>query len=90
MCVFGKGALMSEADQIARDICHSSFHLSNPIPVGRGTRNACDFFSAHSFHTGGINVTLGNGSTSFINDTIDLQVWRSLSKTNSGETVSGL
>ena len=69
---------------------YSAYSTPNPPFADWGTRNAYGFFSARSFHTGGINVTLGDGSTSFISNSIDLKVWRSLSKTNSGVTVSGL
>ena len=69
---------------------YSAYSTPNPPYADWGTRNAYGFFSARSFHTGGVNVTLGDGSTSFINNTIDRQVWRNLSKVNSGETVAGL
>ena len=69
---------------------YSAYSTPNPPYADWGTRNAYGFFSARSFHTGGVNVTLGDGSTSFISNTIDRQVWRNLSKINSGETVLGL
>ena len=67
---------------------YSAYSPPNPPYADWGARNAYGFFSARSFHTGGVNVTLGDGSTSFTGNTIDLQVWRNLSKANSGETVS--
>ena len=69
---------------------YSAYSTPNPPYADWGTRNAYGFFSARSFHTGGVNVTLGDGSTSFINNTVNLQVWRTLSKTNSAETMPGL
>ena len=35
--------------------------------------------SARSSHNGGVNVTLADGSGHFVNDNIDLQIWRALS-----------
>ena len=69
---------------------YSAYSSPNPPYADWGSNNAYGFFSARSFHTGGINVTLGDGSTSFTGNTIDLQVWRNLSKANSGETAAGL
>jgi prepilin-type processing-associated H-X9-DG protein len=42
-----------------------------------------------SYHPGGVNVMLGDGSTRFIKETIALSVWRALSTRNGGEIVSG-
>ena len=69
---------------------YSAYSAPNPPYADWGTRNAFGFFSARSFHTGGVNVTLGDGSTNFMSNSIDLQVWRNLSKVNSGKTVAGL
>ena len=69
---------------------YSAYSTPNPPYADWGTRNAYGFFSARSFHKGGVNVTLGDGSTSFISNTIDRQVWRNLSKVTSGEIVTGL
>ena len=69
---------------------YSAYSTPNPPYADRGMRNAYGFFAARSFHPGGVNVTLGDGSTSFINNTIDLQVWRKLSKVNSAEIVARL
>jgi len=41
-----------------------------------------------SYHPGGINVTLGDGSTQFINDQIDVNVYRGLSTVDGGEIVA--
>jgi prepilin-type N-terminal cleavage/methylation domain-containing protein len=69
---------------------YSAYSTPNPPYSDWGARNAYGFFSARSFHTGGINVTLGDGSTSFTSNTIDLQVWRNLAKVNSSGTMTGL
>lgn len=41
--------------------------------------------TSRSFHSGGVNVLLMDGSTRFINDSIDLTAWRALSTRAGGE-----
>ena len=41
-----------------------------------------------SYHPGGINVTLGDGSTQFINDEIDIDIFRGLSTIDGEEIVT--
>ena len=43
--------------------------------------------TSRSYHTGGVNVGRLDGSVSFIGDTIDLQIWRSLATRNGGEII---
>ncbi len=43
--------------------------------------------SARSYHIGGVNVALADGSAKFINESIDLTVWRALGSRNGGEEV---
>ncbi len=59
-----------------------------------GTRSAIPdapgehaIISARSFHTGGVNSSMGDGSVRFVSDTVDLQVWRALGTRDGGETV---
>jgi prepilin-type N-terminal cleavage/methylation domain-containing protein len=42
-----------------------------------------------SFHPGGVNVLLGDGTVRFFKETINLSVWRSLGTRNGGEIISG-
>ena len=49
------------------------------IPFGMAT--------ARSWHLGGVNATMGDGSTRFVAETIDLSVWRGLGTRNGGELV---
>ena len=44
-------------------------------------------FPARSFHPGGVNTVLGDGSTRFISETIDLITYQALGSRNGGETV---
>ena len=56
------------------------------------TKLPCDHtqpyqMTARSKHPGGVNVTLVDGSTRFIAETISLQCWRALGSMNGGETL---
>jgi prepilin-type N-terminal cleavage/methylation domain-containing protein/prepilin-type processing-associated H-X9-DG protein len=42
-----------------------------------------------SYHPGGVNLLLGDGSVHFIKDSVALSVWRALSTRNGGEVISG-
>ncbi|HZZ26913.1 MAG TPA: DUF1559 domain-containing protein [Pirellulales bacterium] len=42
-------------------------------------------FAARSKHQGGVNVSFCDGSTHFVTDVIDINVWRSLSSAEGGE-----
>ncbi|HBO44184.1 MAG TPA: prepilin-type cleavage/methylation domain-containing protein [Planctomycetaceae bacterium] len=46
------------------------------------------FVTARSYHPGGVHALYGDGSVHFTEDTIDFEIWRSLSSMNSGETVN--
>ncbi len=67
---------------------HSYQHISPPngrscgwLPSLRAT------MAATSRHTGGVNVALGDGSTRFVSDSINLQVWRALGSRDGGEPI---
>jgi len=44
--------------------------------------------TANSYHPGGVNVTLCDGSVRFVKDSISLQTWRALGSRNGAEVVS--
>jgi type II secretory pathway pseudopilin PulG len=44
--------------------------------------------TARSFHPGGVQITLTDGSTRFVGNTIDLAIWRALGTRAGGEVVS--
>jgi prepilin-type processing-associated H-X9-DG protein len=44
--------------------------------------------TARSYHPGGVNVLLGDGSVRFVKDTVDGSTWRSLGSINGGEVIS--
>ncbi len=43
--------------------------------------------TARSFHSGGVNVALMDGSVRFVRDTLDLATWRALGTRAGGETI---
>ena len=45
--------------------------------------------SARSRHSGGVNVCFGDGHVSFINENIDLNIWRALGSRNGQEQFNG-
>jgi hypothetical protein len=44
--------------------------------------------SARSFHTNGVNVGLGDGAVKFVNETINMTIWRAVGNSQGGEAVS--
>ena len=57
-------------------------------PVFMPVNTACAQFSAaRSRHSGGANVSLCDGSVSFVSNTIDLSTWQKLGTMNGGEVV---
>lgn len=77
----GSGSDFSEA-------LGSTFYAINPM--NRNIRNNTERELAYSsFHSGGINVCLGDGSVRFISESISLSTWRALGSMNGGEVVSG-
>ncbi len=44
--------------------------------------------TARSYHPGGVHVSFGDGSVRFINDRVDLIVWRGISSRNGREVVA--
>jgi prepilin-type N-terminal cleavage/methylation domain-containing protein/prepilin-type processing-associated H-X9-DG protein len=69
-------------------------HYYGPNPKGKwdcgnGSHNK-GLAPARSFHTGGVNVLLADGSVRFVSDSMDvLTTWRPLSTRGGGEVVSG-
>jgi prepilin-type processing-associated H-X9-DG protein len=44
--------------------------------------------SFSSYHPGGCNMSLADGSTRFVGESIDLEAWRALASRNGREVVS--
>lgn len=74
------------------DVGNSYTHLMNPNTVScywYGTWNyGGQAISASSQHTGGVLITLGDGSVRFISDNIDSTVWWALGSRDGGEVLS--
>ncbi|MDO4570859.1 MAG: DUF1559 domain-containing protein, partial [Planctomycetia bacterium] len=51
---------------------------ASPTNAVNTTDQASMVIAARSFHNGGVNVVRGDGSATFINNGIDLEVWRAL------------
>jgi prepilin-type N-terminal cleavage/methylation domain-containing protein/prepilin-type processing-associated H-X9-DG protein len=60
---------------------NSSREGTGPNPTYAGV-------TARSYHSGGVNVLFVDGSTRFINDSVDLVAWRSLATRAGGEVAS--
>jgi prepilin-type N-terminal cleavage/methylation domain-containing protein/prepilin-type processing-associated H-X9-DG protein len=59
-----------------------SWTLANVGPAGHG------LFSSRSYHPGGVNTLMGDGSVKFIKDAVNQIAWWSIGTRNGGEVVS--
>ncbi|MEW4527027.1 DUF1559 domain-containing protein [Maioricimonas sp. JC845] len=73
------------------DVLHTCYnHALGPnsrIPDCRAAPDGYGAVSARSHHPGGVYVVMGDGATRFVNDSIDLAVWRGLATIDAGETL---
>ena len=58
------------------------------IAYGRCMVNCTNNYSAYSFHNGGVNVTMGDGSVRFLRDSIDAETFAALCTRSGGEVVT--
>ncbi len=58
----------------------STYSPPNPPYADWGARVAYGFYAARSFHTGGVNVTRGDGSVAFVANTVEPELWRNMGK----------
>jgi prepilin-type processing-associated H-X9-DG protein len=69
------------------------YHVMPPnqpaCAVGTGYGNVDSFIGPGSFHPGGANVLLLDGSVKFIKDSIALGTWNALGTRAGGEVISG-
>jgi prepilin-type N-terminal cleavage/methylation domain-containing protein/prepilin-type processing-associated H-X9-DG protein len=69
-------------------------HYYTPNPRGKwdcgnGSHNK-GLSTSRSFHTGGVNILLADGSVRFVTDAVDLlSTWRPISTRNGGEVIPG-
>jgi prepilin-type processing-associated H-X9-DG protein len=76
-----------EPDSFRGGTCRYPFE-DNP-PCRHAANSAGDRMAARSRHPGGVNVALADGSGRFINNGINLNLWRALSTTKGGEVIGG-
>lgn len=77
--------------QYYRGLTVATFYNHTLTPNSRfrdcsGTANG--HLAARSYHTGGVNVVRGDGSVTFVSDSIDAASWRAFGTISGGETVS--
>ncbi|MDR1484683.1 MAG: DUF1559 domain-containing protein [Planctomycetaceae bacterium] len=69
----------------------TAYDLRHPLGLVITTGDPNEYgtrFSARSWHTGGVNAGLADGSVRFVQDQINLEIWRAVGSTNGGETES--
>jgi prepilin-type N-terminal cleavage/methylation domain-containing protein/prepilin-type processing-associated H-X9-DG protein len=59
--------------------------MDSSMMMGGSMANMAVQLPPSSYHPGGVNILLGDGSVRFIKDTVALAVWRALSTRNGGE-----
>jgi len=74
-----------ENDRIAA--CDDSIPVDDPLHCGTDNDAADVWASARSFHTGGVNALMGDGSVRFVGENLDLGVWHAVNTIFNGETV---
>lgn len=47
-----------------------------------------NFAAARSFHKGGVNIVMGDGSVRFVRDSIALAAWQAMGSRGGGETIN--
>ncbi len=81
------------------DYLHDSFHQTSHDPerypsttyktvpaAQNGGSTQATFVSARSKHSGGVNVSMVDGSVRFVSDTVNRETWQALSTSKGGET----
>jgi prepilin-type N-terminal cleavage/methylation domain-containing protein/prepilin-type processing-associated H-X9-DG protein len=80
------GPNSSQQDSLTGGICEVPPAQPNPPCTTDSTATAARFVGARSFHTGGVNASMCDGSVRFVRDTIDINFWRAMSTAAGGET----
>ena len=65
-------------------------HPLEPTTTGFGDRERNLYMAARSWHTGGVNVGLADGSIRFVANQVDMDAWRAYGSGNGGESASEL
>jgi prepilin-type N-terminal cleavage/methylation domain-containing protein/prepilin-type processing-associated H-X9-DG protein len=56
--------------------------------IGNGANWDMQDYAARSYHPGGVNVLMADGSTRFMKNSISLIVWQAIASINAGEVIS--
>jgi prepilin-type N-terminal cleavage/methylation domain-containing protein/prepilin-type processing-associated H-X9-DG protein len=64
--------------------------VTNDLTPGEGIYTAVGFRAARSFHDGGVNMLLGDGSVRFITSSVALASWRALATRSGGDLVGDI
>jgi hypothetical protein len=67
---------------------HDKHPMSLAVTTGTDPEAYYLRMSARSWHVGGVNAGLADGSVRFVQDQINLSIWRAVGSTNGGETES--
>jgi prepilin-type N-terminal cleavage/methylation domain-containing protein/prepilin-type processing-associated H-X9-DG protein len=65
-------------------LCHNAPELGLPCSAGGASKNQ-SHITSRSRHPGGVHVAMCDGSTHFVNDDIELEVWRAISTIDNSE-----
>ena len=80
------GYLWYEATRLNSYYVHAQ-EPNGPIPDALVNPPEWGVATARSFHPGGVNALMGDGSTRFVTETIQRHVWRALGTRSGGEVV---
>jgi prepilin-type N-terminal cleavage/methylation domain-containing protein/prepilin-type processing-associated H-X9-DG protein len=69
----------------AAPLCHNAPELGLPCSTSGATKNG-SHIASRSRHPGGVHVAMCDGSIQFVNDDIELEIWRAVSTIDNGET----
>ena len=68
-------------------------HYYTPNPAGKwdcgNASHNKGLSAARSYHSGGVNVVLGDGSVRFVSNSVTIGAWRALSTRSAGDIVAG-
>lgn len=68
--------------------CISNYSLSGVPPTEYYAMQSYGFHAARSFHKGGVQGLLADGSVRFYSDSVDSGIWRAVATRNGGEAVT--
>jgi prepilin-type N-terminal cleavage/methylation domain-containing protein len=75
------------------DRCHKSYCTKTSLdsakfPIGPAPAGHENYIASRSYHPGGVQAAMGDGSVKFRSDTISIDVWRALASSRGAEKVS--